>query len=229
MARQGTQRRKINLPVGHRFGQLTVTREPRLVRGHLYVECRCDCGAEKPIRQDHLTRDVNVVVSCGCHRAIFKLKHGSARKNRALPTEYKIWLKMRDRCANPNNKGFHKYGGRGIKVCDRWNDFAAFLADMGPRPSDAHSLDRYPDNDGPYSPDNCRWATRKEQARNTRTNRRIEINGMTRSVAEWAEVMGISADTIRARLHDGWEPQSAITTPLIPKGYSRPTPSEAAA
>jgi hypothetical protein len=218
-------RRKISLPVGHRTGKLTVIRGPEFVGGCLRVFCRCDCGVEKEVRQHNLTR-AKPIVSCGCHRASFRLKHGHARGNsrrgRLYGAEYQIWLGMKDRCRNPNNQKYSRYGGRGITVCARWDDFAVFLADMGPRPSSKHSLDRHPDNGGPYAPDNCRWATLTQQQRNMRTNRHIEIEGTTRTTAEWAEVVGISASTISSRLHYGWSPADAVLTP-VGFAYRRPT------
>ncbi len=203
-------------PPGLRFGLLT-TVEP--TRGNnLPVRCRCDCGVEKDVRFDHLTRKKNFVVSCGCQRIRNRIKHGytigCAGQAQNWPTEYKIWADMRRRCNNPRNKNFHKYGGRGIKICERWNDFANFLADLGPRPSMAHTIDRYPNNDGPYAPDNCRWATIKEQARNKRSNCRIEIDGVTRTAAEWGDVMGIDANRIATRLYGGWDPKDAVLTPV---------------
>lgn len=209
--------RKISLPVGHKVNRLTVIRGPELARGCLRVICRCDCGVEKEVRQQNLTR-TNSIVSCGCHRRSLLRKHGHApgNNNNARPygAEYQTWLGMRNRCRNPNHPKYPRYGGRGIAVCERWDDFAVFLADMGSRPSPKHSLDRHPDNNGPYAPDNCRWATRVEQQRNTHTNRRIEIDDVTRTAAEWSEVVGISSSTIASRLHYGWNPADAVMTPV---------------
>lgn len=116
------------------------------------------------------------------------------------PQEYNSWVQMRQRCNNPNDKKFRLYGGRGIKVCERWNDFANFLADMGPRPSPGHSIDRYPDNMGNYEPGNCRWATPMEQANNRPGNRLIAIDGETITIAEASRRTGIHKSTIRSRL-----------------------------
>ena len=117
---------------------------------------------------------------------------------------------MRDRCNNPNEPSFHRYGGRGIKVCERWNSsFENFLADMGERP-DGMTIDRA-DNDGDYEPGNCKWATRKEQSWNTRRNRYFELNGENLIMSEWARRLGTSTDTIDMRLKSGWPLEKALT------------------
>jgi hypothetical protein len=124
---------------------------------------------------------------------------------------FNIWSGMIDRCRNRNGKGWACYGGRGITVDDRWLTFAGFLADMGERPK-GMSLDRT-DNDGPYSPENCRWATHQEQNRNKRHTVRATYRGETRSVLEWAEIVGIPHKLICVRLARGWDDERALTTP----------------
>lgn len=135
-----------------------------------------------------------------------------AREN----TTYGIWSKMRQRCNNPNNPKYHRYGGRGIQVCDRWNSFANFLADMGERPTN-RTLGRI-DNDGPYSPDNCRWETIEQQANNTRTNRFITFAGMNKTVRQWEHHLGLPDDLIKNRLRYGWSERRAVTTPQMKAG-----------
>lgn len=121
-------------------------------------------------------------------------RHGMTR-TRTL----NIWQGMISRCYNQNNPAYPEWGGRGITVCQRWRDsFLAFYDDMG-EPPPGLTLDRYPDNNGNYEPENCRWGTRKQQARNTRRNRKFTLNGVTKSAAEWAEDLGISASTIYSR------------------------------
>lgn len=118
----------------------------------------------------------------------------------AHTTEYNIWISMRDRCCNCKDEHFPDYGGRGIRVCERWRKFENFYADMGPRPSTGHSIERK-DNDGNYEPSNCVWATKKEQARNKRTTVRITFDGQTRPLAEWAEFLGLNYDLLRQRIY----------------------------
>ena len=119
--------------------------------------CACECGTVKVVYTHHLTSGRSQ--GCGCTKVVHGLT-GTA--------EYQAWKNMRKRCYNQENPRYPDYGGRGIKICDRWlNDPAAFLEDMGERPSPDHSIDRR-DNDGDYEPSNCRWATRSEQQRNKR-------------------------------------------------------------
>jgi hypothetical protein len=116
---------------------------------------------------------------------------------------YATWANMRKRCLNERSPAYSLYGGRGVKVCDSWSDFAVFMADMGPRPSSAHTLDRI-DNDGHYSRDNCRWATPIEQANNKRTNILATIGGETKNISQWANLWGVPVDRLYARKRLGW-------------------------
>jgi hypothetical protein len=131
-----------------------------------------------------------------------------ARKN--PPPEYWIWAAMKQRCFNRNNSQFKDYGGRGITVCNRWLKFEQFYADMGPRPTTDHSLER-DDNDGDYCPENCRWATRSEQQSNTRRNRLFTYDGRTQTVTQWAEECGLSPDAITKRIDRGWPVGQVLT------------------
>lgn len=128
---------------------------------------------------------------------------------------YGIWSGMRTRCLSSNSSAFKNYGGRGIAICERWNDFANFYADMGD-PPEGMTLERK-NNDGPYSPDNCEWATRGEQAKNRRKKRLITADGVTKPLWQWAEESGLKFGTIHRRLKMGWSEQDAVTLPLIVK------------
>jgi len=140
----------------------------------------------------------------------YNKKHGLTNS-----PEYRAWCHMKTRCYLKTVHNYGNYGGRGIRVCDRWlNSFEHFYADMGPRPSRAHSLDRYPDKNGDYKPGNCRWATLKEQARNIRTNKVIEYKGIVAPISEIAEHIGIDPFIIYRRLRKGWGIEMAIETPI---------------
>jgi hypothetical protein len=129
-------------------------------------------------------------------------------------TEYVIWISMRVRCNNLKSPAYSYYGGRGIKVCKRWNgSFKNFLRDMGRRPP-GKTLDRYPDKDGDYKPSNCRWATRREQQNNTRANRLITARGQTLTATEWAARLGVDPDTLRGRIDSGWTHERTINEPI---------------
>lgn len=146
--------------------------------------------------------------------------HGGSRT-----LEYGLWNAMKSRCYNPAVACYPDYGGRGIQVCDVWrHDFGAFMRDMGPRPSLNHSVERL-DNDGHYEPSNCRWATRQEQANNTRWNRRITAFGRTLTLTQWSRELGRPPQTLCNRLKHR-SPESALTAQRLvrsDKGKSRTT------
>lgn len=201
--------------IGQRFGKLVVVGrvEPGAGRTHRAWRdkwsCMCDCGRTCAVDGGNLRR--GQTQSCGCLRVVQRT-HGKS----ATPT-YTSWKSMRARCHNPSSVSFPYYGGRGIVVCDRWNaSFEAFLADMGERPSLAHSLDRI-DPAGPYSPENCRWATGRVQANNKTTSRCLTYQGRTQTLAQWGRERGIPAGTISSRLDRGWVVEDAIAT-SIPDG-----------
>ena len=199
---------------GDRFGLLAaIELGPYLYRTKQRTwKCHCDCGREIVVRQDCL-RSGNTA-SCGCQRkehAAEAVRRRCTTHGQSKIAEYFVWKTMKARCLNPHNSEFKNYGGRGIQVCDRWqNSFAAFIQDMGARPSLAHSIDRV-NNDGNYEPGNCRWAIGREQARNTRRNHMITANGMTMSIAGWAERSNIRPQTISRRLRVyGWPADEAV-------------------
>ena len=128
----------------------------------------------------------------------------------------KIWLCMQDRCYNPKNNSYHRYGGRGIRVCNRWRDsIHDFYSDIGPRPSPQHSIDRYPNNDGNYEPGNVRWATSKQQSRNTRRTKKVNLNGADVPTCEVAESIGCASVLLAWFLENGGNIEDAIKDPNI--------------
>jgi hypothetical protein len=138
--------------------------------------------------------------------------HGHTRRlDKPSTKTYECWRGMRERCLNPRSKNFPQYGGRGIRVCERWQDFENFLADMGEKPVGT-SIDRV-DMNGNYELSNCRWVTSKDQARNRRTNIRLSISGETLCVKEWSERGGISYGTILDRISAGWDHKRAVFHP----------------
>lgn len=203
---------------GQRFGRLTVVHKvPNKRYGVPRWFCKCDCGGTTEADSGNLKNGYRA--SCGClsidHLARLKTGlHASHRMSRTAI--YATWIQIRERCENPKNPSYHRYGGRGIKVCERWQTFENFRDDMGEKPSKDHSIDRM-DNDGNYEPDNCRWATRLEQTWNTRRNRYFELNGENLILSEWARRLGTSTDTIDMRLKAGWPLEKALTHPVMPK------------
>lgn len=140
----------------------------------------------------------------------FNAKH--LESNFRNTPEYRAWVMMRYRCNASSGQYYERYRLRGIKVCERWDDYENFLRDMGRRPAKGYSVDRV-DNDGNYEPGNCRWATCKEQNRNTSSNHLIECDGEVKTVTEWAEIYGLNIKTIPKRIKAGWTPELAIKTP----------------
>ena len=137
-------------------------------------------------------------------------KPKTIRLRRQYP-EYGTWMRMRNRCTNKKSDNYAYYGGKGIKVCERWNDFFAFLEDMGPRPTSSHSIDRI-DSNGNYEPGNCRWATIEEQNRNRCSNLFFTLNGVTRQTHEWSAITGLSMKVIYLRRGKGWSDEKILTT-----------------
>ncbi len=167
----------------------------------------CKCGETKVIRASDVIAGRQK--SCGC----LSVTHGAARGGKVTP-EYMSWRAMLQRCEDPNATGYENYGGRGIKVCERWHDFAAFFADMGNRPSPDHSIDRL-ENDLGYEITNCRWATTLEQNQKKRSLVMLTVDGETTFLADWARRSGIPVATLWVRVQRlKWSHKKAVTTPV---------------
>jgi hypothetical protein len=197
--------------LGRRFGRLTVIELAGSIRGLACWRCVCECGNTCYVaRTSHLTG--GYTISCGCFQKTHSITHGMSRSD-----EYQIWASMKDRCFGPSSGAYKYYGARGITVCADWcgqDGFQRFLSDVGRRPSKQHSLDRI-DVNGNYEPGNVRWATTKEQSRNKRYNRFIEVEGISKTAKEWSHVSGIDSGTISSRIQRGWAPSDAIFLPLM--------------
>lgn len=193
------------------------------------ARCSCDCGGEHVACYYSLRRG-NVSGCFNCSKAVrgkssrftHRQAKGFADEN---PEEYKVfcvWRGMIARCTNPKNSHWHRYGGRGIDVCDYWMEsFENFISDMGMRPTPDHQIDRI-DNDSGYRKSNCRWVSRKDNARNKNMNRVLEINGESRCVSEWAEIAGVKPDTVLMRLKRGWNQKDAVFGSRHRRRYNTP-------
>lgn len=195
---------------GQRFGRIAVIRKMERP-GVTWWVCACDCGNEKSIRATSIIS--GHTKSCGCKQGAVT-KHGKSSHDNYC-AEYWTWKSMTRRTtrAKKSERCYKNYRGRGIKVCERWMSFENFMEDMGERPSEDHSIDRI-DNDGDYCPENCRWATGKEQARNRRSSKMITYEGETICLTEWAEKLGMSKMVLFKRIELGWTPERAFTTPV---------------
>lgn len=202
-------------PVGKKFGRLTVVGFDHIDdRLRSQWKVRCDCGNE--IVRDAYNLKDGTTRSCGCLNSEITSKRMRTHGLKGTP-EHRTWDSMKTRCLNPNAANYADYGGRGITICAKWvNSFEAFLADMGMRPTPAHTLDRI-DVAGNYEPSNCRWASPQEQGDNKRNTKRLTVGGETLSMSQWVARTGLRRDTISARLKHGWTPERAVNTPVPPR------------
>lgn len=173
---------------GQKFGRLLVIKLESSTSKTRWL-CKCDCGNERIVHGTSLKK--GTTVSCGCYGKERRTALHTIHGKRSVP-EYAIWNGIKNRCLNPNLRSYPNYGGRGITICDRWrDDFQAFYEDMGPRPSPDHSVDRI-DTNGPYSPENCKWSTRVEQARNRRPRSKTGYSGVYKLKNRWIVRIGIA-------------------------------------
>ena len=221
LLKEKTKRKKEDL-TGKRFGRLIVVefnghnkyRQPRWL-------CKCDCGNTTVVTGSDLRS--GATLSCGCYRKDrimeAKVTHGMSYSN-----VYPEYNNMKRRCYNENAHNYKHYGGRGIKICDRWlNDIHEFYNDVSVLPNfreEGYTLDRI-NNDGDYEPGNVRWATRKEQSNNRRPyytcKNLYEYDGKMRSLKEISDITGISRSTLNNRILKGWEPEKAFNTEVQEK------------
>lgn len=199
------------IPPGTRFGRLVVKEVDRI-----YVVCACDCGVVKRILKYDLSRQRTT--SCGCFSkevSADNMRRTATKHGRFGTKEHRAWASMISRCTQPSDASYRHYGARGMIVTRDWlgpDGFVRFLRHIGPSPSEKHSIDRV-DNARGYEEGNVRWATATEQARNRRDNNIVTAFGRTQALSAWADEMNILASTLSNRLHAGWPPDLALTTP----------------
>lgn len=196
---------KLKDMTGEKYGKLTVLKFSHMRGKHSYWLCKCDCGNLATVRADGLKR--GTTKSCGCLiKNNHPIEHGQAKTKL-----YHLFYGMKQRCYNPKHESYHRYGGRGITICDKWlNDYMSFYRwsmKNGYKPG--LTIDRI-DNDGNYEPDNCGWITQKEQTRNTSRNTKITIDGVTKLLIEWCELYGVNPATACYRIKRGWNYSSVF-------------------
>ena len=202
---------KIDL-TGQRFTRWTVISK-NLERSvyEAYWNCICDCGNIGIIRGSSLRQKQSQ--SCGCLSSDVTTKR-ITKHNMYYTRIYSIYTSMKQRCLNKNHEAYNQYGGRGIKICDRWlQSFENFYADMGDLPTNKHQIDRI-NNDGNYEPGNCRWATVAENSRNKKTTRFLTFGGKTQCLMDWALENKLHFATLSSRLRYGWSIEKALLTPV---------------
>jgi hypothetical protein len=196
---------------GGRFGKLVVLKKEDVasLQKRRWI-CECDCGKRTLVHTADLLG--GSTSSCGCLKS--ELVRNRMTKHGMRDSKlYDAWHQMKQRCSKPTHRDWKHYGGRGISVCQRWQDFTLFLVDMGERPN-GMTLERI-DVDGNYEPSNCRWATQKEQTRNTRRSQFVTYRGITKTISAWAEDLGQNPATLRHRLQSPlWTTEEAFTLPV---------------
>jgi hypothetical protein len=208
----------VSMPAGSRFGAWTLIGPAPKISRDLRFFCRCACGQEASV----IGADLRSGKSTKCRECQLrcfqqgKVTHGATR-GLSRPPEYRTWANMRGRCHNPKSPRFKDYGERGVSICERWHDFEAFFADMGPRPSSLHSIERE-NNNGNYEPDNCVWALPQKQNRNQRSNIIVNYQGQSVTLAEAVETANANGYPILyhsaySRIARGWSTVDALERP----------------
>lgn len=186
-----------------RFGRWTVVSYATGLESRW--NCVCDCGTQKTVRRCHLVSGESQ--ACGCQRK-GHVTHGKSR----TPT-WQSWKTMKYRCQDPNSNEYHRYGARGISVCERWQKFENFLSDMGERPPGT-TLDRI-DSRGNYEPGNCRWADKYVQANNRSNSRKLHIGPVSKTLADWVRSAGVKYSLVQGRMMRGWDLKKSLNTPPL--------------
>jgi hypothetical protein len=210
--------------IGKKYGRLTILREgqPAIYKSTKMkkVVCVCECGIEKEIDLNSIKRGKST--SCGCYNkesaSIRATTHGKTMLSKGVKrSEYSVWVKIKSRCTKKSDKSYCHYGGRGIKVCDRWiNSFENFIEDMGYRPNSNYSIERI-DYNKDYCPENCKWIHKSEQPKNMRRVKKIEYKGLTYCLTDLCEILNLPYSMMRHRIYDlGLSFEEAIK---YPKNY----------
>ena len=200
--------------IGQKFGRLTVIDTYRSEKGVIRCRCVCECGNKHDASIDNLKH--GNVRSCGCLAHEWSRSGNARRKHSGKGTRlYQIWKSMRERCNTKTASNYGRYGGRGVCICNEWNDFSVFQEwAMENGYSDELTIDRI-DTNGNYEPNNCRWVTYYEQSINKRNTVRYEFNGETLSLSEWSKRIGVKMNVLYARLRRGWSIEKTLSTPLL--------------
>lgn len=184
------------------FGRLTAIKRVGSRGKHALWECVCSCGNVKNISAKHLK--TKATSSCGCLKSELSISnniiHGFTKSKQKQISEYNAWKSIKERCLKPYNPYYYRYGGRGIKICDRWlTSFDNFIKDMGFKPTPKHTIDRI-NNNGDYSPSNCRWATYREQNSNRSNNVWVDFRGKNMILADWSRLIGITSGNLSLQI-----------------------------
>jgi hypothetical protein len=197
------------------FGRWTVLGFSHVERQYYrYWICECACGKDRDVQERYLLSGRSK--SCGCGAGMKNRRHGLSNNK-----VHKAWRQMWGRCTRKHQADYSFYGGRGIRVCERWKTFELFLEDVGMPPTQKHSLDRV-NNNGNYEPGNCRWATHTQQVRNTRQTIMLTLGERTMAAGDWADELGINSRTIKSRIRYGWAVEDILSPVITKRHHGKP-------